>query len=121
DRSESIESALEEGRRALEHSQAQLRSIEDKLKHLEEEIAAFKATASSDMESERQRLHQAADDEAARILDAARAQIENSTRAATLELKAYAAEQALQLAEQTLRQRLDETAQQQLVYRFVQE
>jgi F-type H+-transporting ATPase subunit b len=120
-RSEYIERALEEGRRALDHSQAQLRSIEEKLKHLEEEIAGFKAAAASEMETERQRLRLTADDEAARILDAARAQIETSTRAARLELKWYAAEQALQLAETTLRQRLDETAQQQLVYRFVQE
>jgi F-type H+-transporting ATPase subunit b len=121
DRSENIHSALEEGSRALEHSQAQLGSIEEKLKHLQEEISGFKTAAASEMEAERQRLHQAADDEAERILEAARAQIENSARAARLELKTYVAQQVLELAETILRQRLDETAQQQLVYRFVQE
>ena len=39
-RSASIRSGLEEGRKALEASQAQLKAVEEKLQHLEEEIAA---------------------------------------------------------------------------------
>jgi len=120
-RSESIRDALAEGRRALEHSQAQLNSIEEKLKHLQEEVAGFKAAAASEMEAERQRLRQAANDEAERIMQAARAQIENSTRAAKLELKAYAAQRALEMAETMVQQRLDGTTQQRLVNRFVLE
>jgi F-type H+-transporting ATPase subunit b len=120
-RSEAIRDALAEGRRALEHSQAQLHSIEEKLKHLQEEVAGFKAAAASEMEAERERLRQAADDEAERIMQAARAQIENSTRAAKLELKTYAAQRALEMAETMVQQRLDGATQQRLVNRFVLE
>jgi len=120
-RSEDIREALEEGRRALEQSEAQLHSIEEKLKHLQEEVAGFKAAAASEMDAERQRLRQAANDEAERITEAAHAQIENSTRAAKLELKAYAAQRALEMAETMVQQRLDVGSQQQLVNRFIQE
>ena len=48
--------------------------MEEKLKGLEAEIAAFKASAAREMEADRQRMQQAGAEEAARILEAARAQ-----------------------------------------------
>jgi F-type H+-transporting ATPase subunit b len=97
-RSASIQKSLEEGRKALEASQAQLQAVEERLRHLEAEIAAFKAAASQEMEAEGQRLRQAAAEEAEKILESARAQMETAVRAAKLELKAYAAQQAVDLA-----------------------
>jgi len=55
-RSASIQKSLDEGRKALETSQAQLKSVEEKLRGLEAEIAAFKASAVLEMEAERQRI-----------------------------------------------------------------
>ena len=75
-RSASIQKSLEEGRKALEASQAQLKSVEEKLRGLEAEIAAFKASAVREMEAERQRMQQGSVEEAARILESARAQTE---------------------------------------------
>lgn len=120
-RSDAIRKSLDEGRRALEASQAQLRAIEEKLRGLEDEIARFKAESAKDMEAERERLRQAAAAEAERMLEFARAQIASATRAAKLELKAYAARQAVDIAEQTIRQRLDEAGGHALVQRFVRE
>ena len=73
-RSASIQKSLDEGRKALEASQAQLKSVEEKLRGLEAEIAAFKASAVREMEAERQRMQQGGAEEAARILESARAQ-----------------------------------------------
>jgi F-type H+-transporting ATPase subunit b len=120
-RSASIRKGLEEGRKALEASQAQLKTVEEKLQHLEEEIAAFKASAGQEMEAERQRLKLAAAEEAEKILQAARAQTEAAVRAAKLELKSYAAGQAVELAEAIIRRRLDETGQKKLVSDFLSE
>ena len=120
-RSESIRKSLEESRKALETSQAQLRAIEEKLRGLEEEISRFRAAAARQMEAERERLRQAAAAEAERILQFARAEIDNATRAAKLDLKLYAARQAVELAEAMIRQRLDEAGQRRLVGRFVGE
>jgi F-type H+-transporting ATPase subunit b len=120
-RSASIRKGLEEGRKALEASQAQLKTVEEKLRHLEEEISAFKASAARDIEEERQRLKQAAAEEAEKILQAARAQTEIAVRVAKLELKSYTAEQAIELAEQIIRQRLDEAGRKKLVSDFLAE
>ena len=118
-RSAAIRKGLEDGRKALEASQAQLRSVEQKLQHLEEEIAAFRASAEEEMEAERQRWKLAASEEAEKILQAARARTEAAVRTAKLELKTYAAEQAVQLAEEIIRQRLDEAGQKRLVADFL--
>jgi F0F1-type ATP synthase membrane subunit b/b' len=110
---------LEEGRKALEVSQAQLKTVEEKLLHLGEEIAAFRASAAQEMEAERQRWKLAAAEEAEKILQAARAQTEAAVRAARLELKSYAAEQAVELAEAIIRRRLDNAGQKKLVSDFL--
>jgi len=120
-RSAAIRKGLEEGRKALEASQAQLKTVEEKLRHLEEEIAAFKASAAQEMEAEDQRWKLAASEEAEKILQAARARTEVAVRAAKLELKTYAAERAVQLAEETIRQRLDEAGRKKLVSDFLAE
>ena len=117
-RSASIRKSLEEGREAREAAQATLQGVEEKLKHLEEEIAEFKAAAASEMEAERQRLQQTTVEEAARILESARAQMAAAVRGAKLELKGYAAQQAVTVAEGLIRARLDDPGQRRLVGQF---
>ena len=118
-RSASIQKALDEGRKALEASQAQLRAVEEKLGRLEAEIAAFKESAAREMEAERQRLKQASAEEAARILESARAQTDTAVRGAKLELKNYAAQQSVARAEELIRARLDDSGRRRLVAQFV--
>ena len=118
-RSASIRKDLDEGRKALEASQAQLKVVEEKLKGLEAEIAAFKATALREMEADRQRLKQAGEEEAARILESARNQTAVAVRAAKLELKRYAAQKSVTLAEELIRTRLDDSGRHRLVNQFV--
>lgn len=119
DRLSSIRKGLEEGRRALEASEARLAAVEEKLRNFERELAEFRAASEREMEAERERLKQAAEREAERILDFARSQIEVAARAARLDLKRYAAGQALQLAETLIRERLDDGARHRLVNRFM--
>ena len=118
-RSASIQKALDEGRKALEASQAQLRAVEEKLGRLEAEIAAFKESAAREMEADRQRLQQASAEEAARILESARAQTDTAVRGAKLELKNYAAQRSVILAEELIRARLDDAGRRRLVAQFV--
>jgi F-type H+-transporting ATPase subunit b len=118
-RSASIQKSLDEGRKALEASQAQLKVVEEKLRGLEAEIAAFKASAVREMEAERQRLQQAGAEEAAKILESARAQMDTALRGAKLDLKNYAAQQSVTLAEELIRTRLDDAGRKRLVTQFV--
>ena len=118
-RSASIQKSLDEGRKALEASQAQLKAVEEKLQGLEAEIAAFKASAVREMEADRQRLQQTIAEEAARIVEAARAQTDTALRGAKLELKNFAAGKAVVRAEELIRARLDDTGRRRLVTQFV--
>jgi F-type H+-transporting ATPase subunit b len=118
-RSASIQKALDEGRKALEASQAQLQAVEEKLRRLEGEIAAFKDSAGREMEAERQRMHQTIAEEAARILVSARTQTETAVRGAKLELKNFAAQKAVARAEELIRARLDDAGRRRLVTQFV--
>jgi F0F1-type ATP synthase membrane subunit b/b' len=98
-----------------------MKAVEEKLQHLEEEIAEFKASAEREMEAERQRLKVAAAEAAEKIVQSARAQTDAAARAAKLELKMFAAQQAVKLAEEMIRQRLDDAGRKKLVADFLTE
>jgi F-type H+-transporting ATPase subunit b len=119
-RSSALEHALEEGRTALEAARVQLAGAEGKMRRLEEDIAVLKAAAVREREAERERLQLAAEEEARRILESARAMIESATQAAKLELRSAAASEAVALAERMIRERLDEANRARLVSRFLQ-
>lgn len=119
-RSATIRKALDEGRAALEASQAQLRSVEERLACLEREIADFRVSARREMEMERERLRRATAAEAEKILELARSQMEAAMRAARLELKTYASQRAVELAGEIIRQRLDDTTRARLFGGFLQ-
>ncbi len=118
-RSAEIRQALGEGKKALEAAQAQMAAVEEKLRHLDEEVAAFKAAAEQEMEAERQRIRREAAEDAEKILQTAQARLEAATRTARQELRISTAHEALQRAEQMIRTRLDEPARARLVSQFV--
>jgi F0F1-type ATP synthase membrane subunit b/b' len=70
------------------------------------------------MEAERQRLQQTMAEEAARILESARAQTDTAVRGAKLDLKNYAAQKAVTLAEELIRTRLDDAGRKRLVSQY---
>jgi F-type H+-transporting ATPase subunit b len=118
-RSDSIRKSLEEGRKVLEASHLQLQAVEEKLRHLEEEIAAFQASAAKETQAERERLRRAAAEEAEKVLESARARIETAVRAAMLELKSYTGTKAVELAGALIERRLDDSSRKHLVSQFV--
>ena len=120
-RTSEIQASLAEGRKALEESEARLKQVEEKMKGLEAAIAALRAEAKQEEEAELNRLRAAAQAEAERIVAAAQDEIEGAGRLARLELKRYAAAQAIRLAEEHLRQHLDKKQRTSLVNRFLTE
>ena len=118
-RSDSIRKGLDEGRLALDASGARLRAVEDRLAHFENEMAAFRETANREMAEERERLRQSSAREAEKMMESVRLQLDTAGKAARLELRRFAGEQAVALAEQMIRARLDESGQRLLVDQFV--
>jgi F0F1-type ATP synthase membrane subunit b/b' len=119
ERSDTIRKSLEEGRQALERSQARLADAEKKLAGLKDEVQALKQRAEAEIADEQERMRQAAEDEAHRIEEFAKARILAATNSAKLELKDYVVEQALAQARGKIQQRMDEENRKKLVGFFL--
>ncbi|HET9179137.1 MAG TPA: ATP synthase F0 subunit B [Terriglobia bacterium] len=119
ERSDTIRRSLEEGRQALERSQARLAEAEKKLAGLQVEVRALKDQAEAEIAGEQERMRQAADEEAHRIEEFARTRILAATNSAKLELKDYAVKQALEQARGKIQQRMDEESRKKLLDLFL--
>jgi len=119
ERSDSIRKSLEEGRSALAAAEEKLHAVEKKLQGFEKEMAAFRAAALKEMEEEHARMRRATEREAEKMMESVRLQLDTAGKAARLELRRFAGEQAVALAEQMIRARLDESGQRLLVDQFV--
>lgn len=120
ERTASIRKELEDGRSALSASEEKLRAVEQKLQRFEQEMADFRAAALKEMEEEHARMRQTTEQEAAKIMESVRVQMDVAGKQARLELRLYAAEQAVSLAEKVIAGRMDETRQKRLVGQFVE-
>ncbi len=118
-RTSEIQADLEKGRNALEESNARLKRVEEKMKGMEDVITGLRTEAEKEERAELSRLRKAAKVEADRIMGAAKEEIEGAGRAARLDLKRYAVNQAIRLAEEHLRQNLNKKQNIALVERFL--
>lgn len=116
-RSASIKMGIEEARRASAEANARLQGIEQRLARLDVEVDAVRAAAETDFREEEQRIRQAAEDDARRIVELAEQEIAAATKTARRELTAYAADLAVDLAEKKIK--VDDPTDQALVRRFV--
>lgn len=101
-----IQAAIAEGRQARQQAEQRLAEIEQRLARLGEEVESLRRKSTEQAAAERERIREATQREAKRILATAQAEVESTSRAARLELRAYAARLAVNLAEQRIRQQL---------------
>jgi F-type H+-transporting ATPase subunit b len=101
-RTETIRKSMDEARHASEDANRRLSDIESRLGRLDTEIEQMKKQAEADMAAEEQRIRAAAEEERKHILANSEQEIEAAARAARRDLKAYAAELAVSLAEKRI-------------------
>jgi F-type H+-transporting ATPase subunit b len=118
-RSDEIGAAIKKATAAKEAADKQLREAEQKLAKLEQEIAQLRAVALREAATEGERIRNTTLSDAEKIEAAAAAEIEAAERAARLELKALAANLAVDSAESLLAKQLTPQAQEALVSAFV--
>jgi len=116
---DAISSAITKATAAKAEADRQLREAEQKLAHLEQEVAQLRASAQREAEAEAERIRDVTQNDAQKIGVAATAEIEAAERAARLELKAIAANLAVDGAESLLAKQLTPQAQEALVSAFV--
>ena len=118
-RTASIRKGMADAAAARDAAEKRLAVIEQKLAHLNEEIAGLRAEAAKEDAVQVDLMRKATEAEGAKILAAAAAEIDVKTRTARLELKAYAAKLAVDLAEERIKSRMTPDAQGRLMASFV--
>jgi F-type H+-transporting ATPase subunit b len=118
-KAEAISSAITSATNAKAAADAQLREAESKLANLQKEVAELRAFAEREAAAEVERLRAATQSDTQKITAAAKAEIEAAERAARLELKALAANLAVDGAESLLAKQLTPQAQESLISNFV--
>jgi F-type H+-transporting ATPase subunit b len=101
-RSTKIQKSLVDARSATEEATARLNSVEDRLSKLDDQIAAMKTQSEADSVRDEQRIKASVEDEKAKIVAAAEAEILSATTMARREIQKYAAELAIDQAARKL-------------------
>jgi F-type H+-transporting ATPase subunit b len=102
-RTASIQEKLAEARKMSEEARQRLSDVEGRLSRLDSEIAQMKTAAEAISRSEEQRILAAGEEERRRIVTSAEQEIETAANLARRDLKAYAAELAVNMAEKKIR------------------
>lgn len=117
DRTVLIRKSMDEARAASEAAMERLKAIEARMARLDSEVAQLKSQAEAEFAGEETRIQQAANEDARRVVEFAETEIAAAAKSARRELKAFAAELAVTLAEKKIK--IDPQTDQQLVSTFV--
>jgi len=101
-RGEAIREDMRVSSQVLQQASVRLAAVEEKLKRLDEEIASLRSSALGEAAGERGRIEEAANADANKIAVAAEQEIMAAAKLARQELKTYAAELAMSLAEKRI-------------------
>lgn len=116
-RTDVIQRGIREAQKASEDANRRLADIETRLSKLDTEVAQMRAGAESESAAEEERIKQAAELEKKKIVASAEAEISAAAKLARRELKSYAADLAISLAEKRIN--VDAEADRALVGNFV--
>jgi F-type H+-transporting ATPase subunit b len=116
DRTDAIRKGMEEASKASAEAKQRLGSIEERLAKLDSEIAEMQAATERDIRTEEDRLKMTAQEEARKIEESVKGEIETASTLARRELKQFAAELAVGLAEKKIQ--VSENADRALVAEF---
>jgi F-type H+-transporting ATPase subunit b len=118
-RSQAIRKGMIEAEAVRAEADAKVADVDRRLANLKSEIEALKRNAQQEADAEAQRVRREADAEMAKIQTHLADEIASASKAARLELRRYAAELALSLAEQKIAARMTPQVQDRLVGTFV--
>lgn len=101
-RRERIKAELETARKERDLAYAKLAEVEARFEKLDSEVTTIREKAKAEAEAESQRLQAATEQELARIRENAKRELESAGKLAKHELRKFAAQESVRLAEQIL-------------------
>ena len=102
-RKESIRAELEKARTERDAALAKLKEVEERLAHLDSQVATIKERSMIEAREERERISRSTQDEIAKLTAQAQREIENAATVAKKDLRRFTAEQSVRLAEDMIR------------------
>ena len=120
-RAASIVKELEHAKRDKEAALKQLSELEARLGRLDLELAEIRLEAEQEAERESERIHQAAAADAEKIRQSAQREIEGAMKSARSELRAFVADQAVQIAEAIIRKEIRPDDSSRMLTRYTEE
>jgi ATP synthase F0 subunit b len=117
-RATSITDDIRSSAEAYEKARAERTALEERVGNIDRELASIREEAEKQANLERERVREQARKDAERLLENARREIGNVTRAAQKELKKYAAELAVDLAESRIGREIRPQDERKVVDRF---
>jgi F-type H+-transporting ATPase subunit b len=98
-RGEGIKRELAKARNERDQALAKLKEVETRIANVDADVARVKEKARAEAEAESQRIRSATEAEIARIREQAKREIESAGKAARHELRRFAAQESVRLAE----------------------
>jgi F-type H+-transporting ATPase subunit b len=120
-RAASIVKELQQAKHDKEEALKQLAEVEARLSRLDQEVADIRLEAEREASREAERIREAAEADAQKIRLAASREIEGAMKAARSELRSFVAEQAVQMAEATIRQEIRPADASGMLTRYAEE
>jgi F-type H+-transporting ATPase subunit b len=105
-RGEGIKRELKRAREEKEQALAKLAAVEAKIQRMDSEVSSIREQAKLEAEAERERIKVDTETEMAKLKQQAQREIESSAKAAIQELREFAAQQSVNLAEESIRRDL---------------
>lgn len=120
-RRDSIKRDLARAQQERDAAVAKLKEVEERLSRLDSEVAVIQEQSKREAAEERERIAKATETEMAKISEQAKREIDSAGKAAKFELRRYAAETSVRLAEQVIRREMNSEDDARLISRNVEE
>jgi F0F1-type ATP synthase membrane subunit b/b' len=120
-RRENIKRDLARARQERDAALARLKEVEERLTRLDSEVSAIQEQSKREAAEERERIAKSTESEIAKLSEQAQREIESAGKAAKHELRRYAAETSVRLAEEMIRREMRPEDDARLITRNVEE
>jgi F-type H+-transporting ATPase subunit b len=118
-RRQEIRKEIQEAQEARQQAEDKLAEMEERMRNLDQELAAMRIQAQEEAEREKLRILEHAAEESKKIVAAAEREIDGLTRAARQDLRAYAVQLSVEMATEKINSEMDAPARTRVVDRFL--
>lgn len=120
-RSEAIKTELKRAKEERDQALAKLSEVEARFANLDAELSKLKARTAAELDAERERIQATTEDEVARMREQAKREIESAGKTARQELRRFAAQESVRMAEDILRKEIGPEEHARLTNRSIEE